>query len=452
LRSNKTLIIILFSLALQSGFAQNTEREVLVSLDSAVRFMQGNKDPGRALAYCNAVQKKARANDLWAKAKSFEISGLVYKNTNHQDSAILHFRQALYNFNIADTTDWFESYLVCRNMASIHQRYQLYDMAKTYYDSALYFISNHVIFNPEISRQDKDHHRRDLVLYFIGQNSAERGHIELALDQLRSIEQADTIKGSTRIRAMNYQGILYKNGGMYDSAKVKFQKIIESPMASKSYQAIAWHNLAGTFYDEGHTKEALKIIDKAIEVKSGLKSQRSLFISFLDKGEYLMQYGRPELAYQVFKKGLLLDLDVSRSRSLFVVYHYLDKVCGQLNKFDESDEWSERYFSASEAFNDERESLSLEDKRSNILASIQKFEMKLVSEKREVELNNRNDKNKVVAVVLLILAFSAFYWFYKEKKSRHKKGKKALSEDISSIVLSGIDPPEPEREEEEDNT
>lgn len=442
MRSNKTLIIILLLLAFQPGFGQNTGREVLVALDSAVRFMQGNKDPGRALAYCNVVHKKARPDDLWARGKSFEISGLVYKNVNQRDSAMTHLRQALYNFNIADTTDWFESYIVCRNIASIHQRFKLFDMAKEYYDSALYFISNHVIYNPEISKRDKDHDRRDLVLYFIGQNSAERGEIETALAQLRYIEKADSIKGSTRVRAMNYQGILYKNGGLYDSAKVKFRKIIESPMASRSYRGIAWHNLAGTYFDEGSTVDALNIIDKAIEVKSGLKNQRSLYISYLDKGEYLMKSGKSNQAYQMFKKALNLEVDVTSSRSLFVIYHYLDLVCGELKNHTESTEWSKLFYEVSEAFNDERERLSLEDKRANILASIKKFEMKLVSEKREVELKSRNEENLLIAAVLFLLATGAFYWFYDKKKARHRKGKKKLKEGVSDIVLSGIESPD----------
>ncbi len=285
MRPYKTLIIILFSLALHPVFGQNSEREVLVALDSAARFMVGSKDPGRALAYCNLVLEKARPDDLWARAKSREISGLVYKNTNHQDTAIAHFHEALHTFNLADTTDWFESYIVCRNIATIHQRYKLLGLAKEYYDSALYFISNHVIINPEIAKKDKDHDRRDLVRYYIAQNNAERGEIEIALEQLRDIEINKDIKGSTRIRAMNYQGILYKNGGLYDSAKVKFQSIITSSLSSKTYKGIAWHNLAGTHYDEGLIKDAKRIIDKAIEVKEGLTNKSSLFISYLDKDE-----------------------------------------------------------------------------------------------------------------------------------------------------------------------
>ena len=140
----------------------------------------------------------------------------------------------------------------------------------------------------------------------------------------------------------------------------------------------------------------------------------------------------------MFHKALSLKVEINKRRSLFVIYRYLDKVCRELKKYEESEEWSDLYYEVDEVYVDEREKLTLEEKRANILASIQKFQMKLVSSEREVDLKNRNKDNMIIAGVLLLIGGALFFWFYSKRNKAHQAGKDELSENVSSIVLGGI--------------
>jgi tetratricopeptide (TPR) repeat protein len=428
-------------------FGQNSNREVLALIDSAKTYLRGSRDPGLALAYCNAILDRAPNADLWARGKSYEISGKVFQNINQVDSAILHYSQALLLLNEADTTDWYAGYFINRNMASIHQHFKLYDLAQECYDSALYFISNHVVVNKEMSDQYKDHHKRDLLKYFIAQNHARRGLENSAFSQLLEIEKDSTIKLSTRSSALNYQGIMYKDAGMYDSSRVKYQKIIDNPRSSNINKARALHNLAVTYYNSGNIQEALSAIDRAIALKLQIKNPKSLFISFLDKGEYLMNAGQYLQAYKMFQRALELDVDVSNSRSLFVIYHFLDLVCAELNRKDESRKWSNKYHEISQDYDEGKEFLTMEESKASILASLQTFEAKEAAKRERERLSAKNDQTKVVSVSILIIIALSFGIFLHRKKKSHQENKEELSKDVSSIVLSGITTDFPEAEE-----
>lgn len=422
-------ILLLSSLALNNLNAQNGSAIVRSMIDSARVYQK--KEPKKTLFFGKQVLKIAKPADLWSRSKIYSVMGRAYEHLSKDDSALINYRLGLQYLDMSDTTDYFSGYYMTRNTASILNSYQLYDLAITNYDSALSYLRLHIETYPKVAKKYNDLKRVHEVTLYLASNKGANGDIQESFSLLRTITQDSTASSQIRFRSGLEIGWLFMEAEMYDSAISEFSRIVKDSISQTRVRGMAYHSLAGVNFRKGVYHRSIALLDSAIELKKQVKNnKRSLFLSYMDKGEALMMIERNNDAYQFLLKALDLDVDVSRSEDLYKVYYFLSDVSRELGRHRESKKWSSLYRQTNLKSISSVHELDLRYRQRAIMASILAHENQTqsVEEIGKLEKRNRSNLKWLIGLAFFVLSALAAYIYYRKKKAQK------LENEVSSAV------------------
>jgi|GEM_PF-1740996 len=330
----------------------------------------------------------------------------------------------------ADLSDYQLTYSlfgIYANIANILLDASLFQESIPYYDSAI--IQGEKLL---LMEEDSAYYKEDLenlldFRIYRAQALKSIGKPDLAISQLKELlpvcESLDNPYSCFQV--LNNIGQMVEDVRESRSYHLKSLRIRG---LDAMYQGIELHNIGNTYFDEGNLGQALFYIDSAIQIKrvvfDSTKHARSLFYSYMDRGEVYYALELYDSAINDWQTALSLNYDFKNLPELFEIYGFLRDAYKHNNKSlsraydDLFKTYQSNYRQSAEVIRVSNESEAIRD----LLKSIE------IKDKKKSWLS---DYLLFGISGVLFLGLVAYYWLSKRRSRR----KKVLFSKLGGILM-----------------
>lgn len=403
------LLFVCFFLPFESVKSQNTSAELKHYLEKARQSLK--RQPDSTLWYCSLIDSLAKEQDnFWALSKAYTYAGRVqqYKALNEQ--AFINYYDAMRWSARADTLDYYNNYILTRNLAVLHFDYLNFPKAVTYYDSALYFLKGHIKNHPGIARKYGDEQQLYETEYFKAVSEREAGDINQAQETLLGLLSDRKSPSGIKIDALYQIGFIFSKLNEPDSAMKYFQLGISQADADVMRLGRGKHNIAFLNFQLKDYEQAIKFYREAVEIKREIVDPRSLYISLLDLGEsYLMRGDKPQ-AFTTFRQALniLEKRIIAADPTYYTIYQLMSRSVMQTNS-SMAEELLLRYVDCNEEFIRVQQALKEEERRRAFNLNIANYEANIDHQNELSTLDREHTKWILIIIVgMFLLSYFSF--------------------------------------------
>ena len=387
-------------------------------LKKALEFQRDSLDS--AIHYANmAFEEASVKKDKWKMAMSKSVIARTYQKHRYRKKSLQYNLDALELLNEADTSDYFNQYIIYRNVASVHGFYKNYQEAIDYYDLALVELYNHIQEYPDIADKMNDHQYVNQLKYWKAINLQKLGKVEEAASIFGDLStEAFKIKDhDTYAKVLHQVGLIMYELQGYDRAVEYFGKVAYSEGVSDYRKSMAYHNLGLCYFTQENFEKAEGYYLKAIELKTKVGKKSSLFFSMIDLAETYMKMGRDTEAIPYLETALTLHDDIDSSPEYFNLYKLLAEV--YLSKdIKKTKSYLVRYGDCiSEFIKVQQELKDLEARRAFNL-EIQQFLMAREMEKEQEEKQNLLENYWILTSLLAVAVGLIIFILLKYRKAQ----------------------------------
>ena len=329
IRRQKRLTYIILALALSvlpvvSSFAQSVRQKVGEKMNHAADVVYEN--PDFAIRLSNEAVDIARINDDVC-ATSMALSGFGYISYEVGDfrASLLNYMKALDVLRKADTTDLSNEVIILNELSRIQSEFNNHNESIRYGEQAWDLAKEYVRNNPIHARETAQAYWLvDIPYYLAIEYSAKGAHQtagKILLELWEEAEDKNDIVAYSQV--LNELGIIKMNNGEYSAAQEFLGLVVSIPEVDLWDRSIAYHNLAGTYMEQGDLDKAESYFLIALDLKLELEDPESVFITYLDLGELEFKRNNGLKAIEYWEAALKAHENVDTNPELYSVYNWL---------------------------------------------------------------------------------------------------------------------------------
>ena len=431
-----SLIVLAIVLNITFGigtFGQNTNTTTRQLIELSRKYQRTNSDS--AIYYSELVLRHPTSQkDIWALARANAILGRTKEIKGNSIEGLLHYFESLDLLNQSDTSDYYTSYTLSRNIAAIHSDYQLYDISLKFYDSAEHYLKLHLKYHSEIAKKYNDHVKSYELDYFKYLNQFRLGLSEDATQGFLSLVENNDVPIKIQRSSHNKLANILSDFGDKAGAINNHQAIIDHSSEDSVSIGRALHNIGAEYLKYDELDKAKKYYLESIKVKQILKNSESLFITYLDLGETLLKLKQPKEAYRYLQLALSLEVNISEHPDRFLIYHFIGlsllDCC-----LDEAKAYFKKFQALSTEFRNEGLKLEKESKRRELTSRIAQYYLEKESKLTLVAQNQFHIQKMIIMSLSIIAVALTFFWI--KKKSDHKKEKAKRERFYQDLLNAG---------------
>ncbi|OEK06317.1 tetratricopeptide repeat protein [Roseivirga misakiensis] len=295
-------------------------------LNDALGIM--SEDPEEAIDLTMRAFKLAGKNgDSYGMISAKSVMGDISMQEGDFEAAYINFSDALEYLEKSDTVDVYNRMLILSNLAEIKSVYGDHGGAADLYGlsnkAAMEYVQNY----SDIAEEYDELNVSVEILYNQAQELKLDGRYLEAGDILLKLWEDSEFEKDTILLAkvVNELGMIRKENKQYNDALEFFAISAFGDGVEEYIQAIAMHNLAETYMEQGDFVKAEKYYGEALEKKMIHSSESSQFRTLLGQGELFFKKGDVNLAIEKWETALTTYDKVESYPDLFVVYDWLQK-------------------------------------------------------------------------------------------------------------------------------
>ncbi len=305
-------------------YGQHVRDKFLNKLDEAYDVLYD--DPHKAIEVAmDAYDIAKEAEDQWAMAIGKGGLGYISYEVGDYEAAYKNSMAALATLEKADTLDLYNQTLVLNHLSIIHSDFNNHDEAIRYGELALEVAREYI-------KKHRDHAERNGQIrllvdipYYMAIEYQEKGAHQTAGKILVDLWDKAEDKGDvvTYSQVLNELGIIKKRNGESSAAQEYFGLVVSGVDVLPEDKCIAYHNLAGSYLDQGNYEKAEGYYMIALDLAGDSESDYSQFVTYLDLGELEFKRGNNAKAIEYWEFGLNVYDDVQSDPELYSVYNWL---------------------------------------------------------------------------------------------------------------------------------
>ncbi len=325
-------------------------QDVKVLNDSAHSIRKSN--PELAIELLNKSFKISKNRRHYRQMGiSKKIAADVFRESRMNESAYAHYTEALRLIHLSDTSDYFNTYAIHRNLSVILNRMEVYKGAANHLDSAISNLEFYIDEYPDLKQQGNIL-KLDRLGYLKARYLMKSLEVETATAIYFKLEKRTRENGNwpVYLDVSNELGLTNIRFNKFEEAIPYFKRMLGVAVISEKQRAYAYHNLGESYLGLGKPVEALINLDSALAINSKLgKRDYYLFYNHLQKGNAYLALNKPKKAISHYLKAIEADSNVYEDPTMYEVYYQL-----QLAGFETGDErtkeWGVLYADANKAF------------------------------------------------------------------------------------------------------
>lgn len=361
-------------------------------------------DKAKKLVYSDPVHaveivQEYLPQEGYYSAKAYALAAKAYEEQGHYATAYNSYTSGLNRLYASDTLDHYLEYAMFNNMAMIAAESNQYDISADLYLKAAEAAERYIKYEPETAEQYNEQYLVNKMMFYRGNALYDAGNLDAALDVYLELDKQffkEVKDPSTFALLRNEYGLNAKSAGDYLEAAYNFRSIIEMEAVSGYYKQSAQHNLALVMQEKGEIDSALNSFDAAIDIEGATDLQ--YYISYMDKGELLLEQQRYAESIEVFNKALSLDVDLTHDLRLMNIHYLLERAYKSID-LDSSNYYGDKYqMLVADHLRMQSEIIAQEKARAFSLSLNQsKHEQKIK------ELEDRHLKRLIINILLFVL-------------------------------------------------
>ncbi|MCO6358181.1 tetratricopeptide repeat protein [Roseivirga pacifica] len=386
-------------------------------------------DPEQA----STVSKRLISSESgYVKAKAYAVLANVQDRDGQPLEAYKNYSLAIEGLYAADTIDSWLEYVVFRNMAKISFASNEYEIAARLYGKSAEAGYRYVEDWPDTAVKRNRFFVGNLMTFYKGDALYDAGLITEAAEVYKSIDET-LIPNKTKIDDLTTFALLRNEYGLnakaihsYDSAMTNFRRVVEAAGVSGYYKGPAYHNMALVYKEQGDLEKAVEAFDFALEYKLKGNDKFQLFVSYMDKGEALMELGRNAEAVEAFESALATGASIDYDIKLLKIY-LLAEDAAKAAGLNTTTDYRGIYMTKLDGYADhQKELIAAEKKRVFNMSLVEANHKRLLAE-METRQWWENFWN-VVAYLLIFgsLAVGACTWYYRFRTAKMMRQRRAV--------------------------
>lgn len=355
-----------------SVFSQESRIVFREKYDEAMSILYD--DPKKAVELVKeAHEVSKKSNDHWAMGVSLAGMGFISYELEDYSASFLNYTQALELLNKADTVDLSNKVLVLNELALIQSEFNNHDESIRYSQEALVVAKEYVATFPEQSKTSGQESWLVDIPYYMALEYAEKGAYQTAgkilFDLWEGAEDKDDV--TTYAHVLNELGSIKLKNGEFSAAQEYFGLIVSAEGIDDWEKAIAYHNLADSYMEQGEYQRANNYFLTALDLKETLDDSYSQFISYQDIGELEFRQGNTDKAIEYWETALNTYSDIETNPELYSIYNWLQRAYMDVD-IEKAKEFNARY------------------------TELNNFYVKNQSVQRELEAQNRQELSNMI--------------------------------------------------------
>lgn len=361
-------------------------------------------DVDKAIQLADSCLMLAKDNGLrLEEANTYFIKGYIYDEQNDLAKALIMYLKSSALLDELDSEESVDIQLsVLLNSGSILDNQYKYPEAIEIYDRGLALAE--LSGNASFSQQ---------FLYNKAATLRRSGELNAAVTFLtQSVEIAKELSNINQlIKCWNLFGLILKDNGDYNESRKYYSKVVHHPSAKLTQVVTSLHNTATTFSSEGLLDSAEYYLNEALDYERQLEDPKYLFATLHDLADLKLQRGQVKESEEIALACEALFADVLFEPETFKIYHLLTDISYQLEDWEHSKVYHDKYFQASQRF---------EETRSELVQQLEKFQVELIIAGFEAEQKADANQQKAqlwvwvacgLMIVMMLLIIVWRIWF-----------------------------------------
>lgn len=318
------LLFVAFFLCHTCLCAQNPRKKFNDKFDKAVEMVYDH--PSEAIDFGMEAFSMARdAKDYWAMAIAKAGMGYISYEVGDYKAAYGNYLDALRVLKKSDTVDLSNQVIILNELSLIQSDFNNHDESIEYSKEALKVAKEYVKKYPEHAEENEQLRWLVDIPYYMAIEYQDKGAHQTAGKILVDLWDQAEDKGDivTYAQVLNELGIIKMNNAEFRDAQEYFGIVVSSLDVGEEDKSIAYHNLAGTYMEQGNYDKANSYFLIALDMKNELDDTYSQFITYQDLGELEYRMDNQEKAIAYWEKGLSVYDKVDNDPELYSVYNWL---------------------------------------------------------------------------------------------------------------------------------
>lgn len=239
--------------------------------------------------------------------------------------------EALKVWATADTIDYYNTYRLHRDIATMLAKFSRYQEAVSHLELARPYLVEHLDRFPSVAKKYNDSKLLSEVDYFEGLYHRHLGNYEVSLEKLMPLTTSDVAVKNPSIyaQAKNQLGLSYFHFNEYSKAESYFKDLLKMSDLPIAEKADYLHNLGNTYLKLGQTENAIDYLKQAATLSESANKTTDLVVNLIDLADAYLLAKDPENALVAAKKAAALKVDVNGQPKRFMLYRVLEKASYQ---------------------------------------------------------------------------------------------------------------------------
>lgn len=285
-----------------------------------------DSDPKEAIKQgMEAYRIAERAGDHWAMAIARAGIGYMSYEVGDYKASYQNYVDALSGLEKSDTLDLYNRTAILNELSLIQSDFNNHDESIRYGQLALEAAKKYVAKHREHAEENDLIRLLIDIPYYMAIEYQEKGAHQTAgrilVELWERAEDKEDIVAYAQV--LNELGIIKMKNGELNDAQEYFGLVVSSLEIGQEDKSIAYHNLAGTYMEQGNYDKATSYFLIALDLKMNLEDPYSQFITYLDLGELEYKQGNADRAIRYWETGLEVFDEVESDPELYSIYNWL---------------------------------------------------------------------------------------------------------------------------------
>ncbi len=383
-----------------------------------------DETPDSSLHFSALAEALAKEeNNYWALSKIAAYSGWAKENKDLATEAIIDYFQGLTWAAQSDTSDFFNNFVLARNIASIQGNYKNYSEAKTYYDSALHFLNLHLKTYPAQAKEYNDYELVQETLFFKALICRNQRDFKMAEVILRDLLEDDETTAEVRSNTIVQLGLTQRDLNDFEGARSYFQLAVDKAGRDSLKLWAGYHNLALIDFQQGRFEKALPLYQKAtIMANTTSGSSHMRFITHADLGETLLRLGNKVKATDLLHQALsYLDTGtVNSDPTYYNVYQLLSQAAPNV---EQAAYWTRKYARQMDFYVENQQQLTSAQARNALNLKLINYQASIRQQEKIRAIKREHLIERVLTILAALLTMFIAYKIFRIlfRKWIHKK-------------------------------
>ncbi len=429
---NKRGVFLVFSACILSCMhltGQSTTPKTKKFYNQAWKLL--DTKPDSSIYYSELAFLEASKNqNLWIMSKSLSYKGYALERLGDPNQALINYFKGLQLAIKADTSDFFNAFTLTRNIAAIQKKHLNFEEAIIYYDSAIYFIKEHIEAYPSVAKKYRDHILKYETLYFRGGTEMASGQLEAANKTFTHLIDATNTPISFKLKSLIHLGLIARDLSDFKTANGFFNEVISTAESDTIAKWRGQHGLALMLFQQGLFDEAVNEYYKAVKIVEPMSNNGEyLFTSYMDLGESYLKSKDYLQAHQALTKALnsWSSERINREPRFYNIYQLLSR-SSLYESSHETEKWILKFEEVTKSFTNKQEKLKNEHAKVALNISLESYLSELKHEEEVDSLEREYSLWLIFGILAAIVCcvLSVIYFLKQRTKKRESKINQAL--------------------------